>query len=249
MTRRRIALGTVVMALLIAGCGGGRPTTVESGSSPPTSLDEQREPAPGPVSTPRMVGDCAYPGCLVIGWSDFIHTSVGAVVGTVESVTEPRWNQESGEQWDGDAENHPGNPYALEMQYREAVLQVEDVLFRDPGETFAAGERITVRLLGDGTPTGYEIAGVYINEVVGPVAVGSRVLWVLDRGEFHWKERVEHPLGLASFLGNWRIEGDTAVNRWPQRTVPADRLMAAIKSEAAAPRRPGDLRGTKNPLE
>jgi hypothetical protein len=247
MVRLRFVAGVVAMALAAVGCGDERPVDLKSTSSPPTSADQAHVPVQTP--TTRVVGDCAYPGCLAIGWSDFIHTSVGAVVGTVESVTGPRWNQESGEQWDGDAENHPGNPYALQMQYRDAVLQVEDVLFRDPGETFAAGERITVRLLGDGTPTGVEVDGVHINEIVGPVPVGSRVLWVLDRAEFHWKERVEYPLGLASFLGNWRIEGDTAVNRWPERTVPVEALRGAIKREANSPRRPGDLRGSENPLE
>lgn len=252
MARRTIAVGGLVMVLAAVGCGTERPTALISESSPPTSADEQVAPPQTPTTpTTRSVADCLAPrGCLGGGWSDFVHESVGAVVGTVEFVTEPRWNQESGEPWDGDVENHSGNPYAMELQYRDAALRVEGVLFRDHGETFVAGDTIAVRLIGDDTPTGMEFAeGFYLNHIDGPVIVGSRVVWVLDRAEFHWKERVEYPLGLTSFRGNWRIDGDTAVNRLPERTIPLDALVAAIEREANSPHRPGDPRGTMNPLE
>lgn len=241
--------GVITMALAAVGCGDERSAVIASGASPPTSADEPREPVPAPPTTGAII-DCAGPqGCFGGGWNDFVHSSVGAVIGTVESVSAPRWNQESGEPWDGDVESHPGNPLAREAQYREATISVEDVVFSDPGEALVAGGSVSVRLSGDGTATGARIDGLYENEVDGPVIVGSRVLWVLHRHEFNWKERVEHPLGLASFKGNWRIEGDTAVNLLPVRTVPLDALVAAIEREARASHRPDDLRGQGNPLE
>lgn len=250
MVRLKLAAGLLTMVLATSSCGSEPSATVEGGSSPPTSADEQPVPSPEHTSTTRDVLDCAPPGCMAIGWSDFVHNSVGAVVGTVESVTAPRWNQASGEPWDDLVESHPGNPYAGAIQYRDATVRVEEVLFQDPGEDFAGGEVLTLRLLGDGTPTGPEYEeGFYQNQRDGDAIVGSRVAWVLWRVEFHWKERVEYPLGVASFLGNWRIDGDTAVNRLPERTVPLGPLMAAIKRESNSPRRPGDMRGAKNPLE
>jgi len=140
------------------------------------------------------------------------HTQAALVV-TVTSVGEARWNTEDG--------RVPTENSSTWIPYRPARVVVDEVLWRRAGaHEVRAGEELDLYLWGDGSNTGPDVGGLppvtKFNQLSGPFEVGDRkLLFVVHDG-------IPHPSGegravrgwvLADqFVANFRLEGDAAVN-------------------------------------
>lgn len=198
--------------------------------------------------------DCIADSVAPPGINRFVNGSDAAVIGHVESISDPKWNSTDGRSFGMRDASH-----VYPMRYREATLTVKEVLWKTANVDTSAGESLTVRVRGDGSASGCksDIAPgerVRTNEGAGMVAQGTDVLWVLKRAPFYLKDgdkmRQETFVTIAgSFLGNWKVESDTAVNLSHARTVPFDALVNRLRAERARGFQPNDNSGRYNPLE
>ncbi|MDQ3915595.1 MAG: hypothetical protein M3323_09760 [Actinomycetota bacterium] len=189
--------------------------TIRAAARPATPLDRSLHLSVAKLDT----------GELVAG-------SDAAVVVRVEAVHEPRWNSTDGRRWT--RTSYDSAMDATPLLYRTARVTVEQVLFGPA--SLAAGDSLTVRLFGDGTPTGAEVdgAGVRFNQISGDVAAGDERVMLLRKEVFpmetdssQWPEtwQLTHH-GFAS----WKLGPDgTATHALSAKTTASTSLMRRIE--------------------
>lgn len=241
IARRIVHAHALALILAVAGC------STESATSDLTATRAE-------VSAPAQ-----HAAFAKIGINRFATESDAAIVGDVLSVSEPRWNSMTGEPWRRDPEALGRT--ATPLQYRDSTVSVERVLYESDELPVQRGSNVTVRLYGSGDTTGTEVDGLgysaTFDQISGPLLVGSRVLLVLKREVFGMQGPSEEwPMVnrlMNHFQGNWRIEGQRAVNADPKRTVAdVEELIRALIEERERGPRPYDAereRATRdNPL-
>lgn len=221
----------LIAAMSVGACGSG-------------SVDEAQErvseDAPEATGTPSPTRETIVEW-VSPGWSSFVHLSDAAIVGEVTAISDPFRLSDRREGAEGEDDEWG----------RDATVQVDRVIYDSEDLRVAREEEIEVLLLGDGTDTGPRVPAAAIkreNAIAGPVDVGDEVLWVLVRSP-DFVDEESTILLRASYLANWRIEGDRAVNALPERSLPRDELVRLLREERAAEHRPGDNRGTGDPRE
>jgi hypothetical protein len=252
--KRSLALAAVLLvAVLLAACSGKSDTGVKvngPAAAPPPKLGTNGEPDdPSTLSTDS--GGAVYEWAAAPNLASFVSNSHAAVVGRVVNIGPARWNTKDGA---------PGDERAL--QFRDATLVVDEVVYDSATLKVAVGKELQVRLTGDGTDTGTAVAGAApvrrVNALSGPVAVGDKVLWVLGMAQFPFNDgmttvRTEAiPKLVTDFYGAWKVDSaaDRALSILSARTVPFRALVLKLKVERATPSPTGvGSRGRVNPLE
>lgn len=232
---RVMVVWAIVVALLGVACGreGVRPEAIATGTPGPTSL---------------IIGEY-----VLLPINTLAHWGDAAVVGTVTAVSEPRWNQNSGEPW----KNRDGEPTA--WRYRDVTVGIERVLWSSEELTVVTGDELVVRFYGDGSASGVWIEPLfperyphlsYGNQQSGPVETGTSVLFVLAREPFVWREGpVDAVVLVNGFQTNWTVRDGVAYSADPKRTVAVEALIDRLKTERARGLDPSDRRGLRDPLE
>lgn len=247
LTRRAVAAAGVLASLLLGASACG---TSEVGQAVPSI-----EPEPTPIEQLEY---------LFEGINPIVSRSHAGIVGTIEKVSQPKWNSVTGEPF----ENFDTEPPLRPIMYRYATVRVERVLWDSPeahgtrpfgprGLRAKPNEELEVFTWGDGTATGGRVADDDIreNNISGPIEEGRRVLWILEWRAAHFREgdgtKLMPVLGIANdFQGSWTLRDDQAVSPMRGRTVPAEPLIERLLAERAAGRQDDRLtRGTVNPLE
>lgn len=260
---RRFVLSTavvMVIAMLAGACGG-------AGAKPSASVSI----SPAAASAPPKFGTNGEPDdpstldrpedshshldwAPAPNFASFVAHSHAAVVGRVTNIGPAQWNTSD------------GKPTADERgwKFRDAILEVEQVVYDSQQLRVQTGQQLTIRLFGDGTDTGTAVEGAepvkHANAISGPVAVGDRVLWVLEALRFAFlgpdmstPARLEDVVKLMThFYGAWLVDlvADQAKSVVPSRTVPFQALVGRLKAERANPGDTGrGTRGRDNPLE
>lgn len=260
--KRTVAAVAAVLMLALAGCSANDGTGVTAAGAEGSERAPGNPNGPAPESPPGPeyqgnLPDPRYPvqqesGPLGLDWSPppnfakFVEWSHAAVIGRVTTIGPKRVNVRDGTEGG-----------VLAMEFRDATVQVDEVLYDSANLPTKAGQSLTVRLLGDGTNTGKDVHGAEpvekSNAISGPVAVGDRVLWVLGMAQFPFMDGSTEatPKLVADYYGAWRIGADLlAQSVVPARSVPLAALAAKLKAERATPSdgRTGQ-RGRVNPLE
>lgn len=224
-------LVVALLVLVLGGCGEGSPVeqTVSATSSP------------GPDKT--VVAEewsalAGFPNPPGINW--LANESDAAITGRVQSIGERQALTQS----------HVHTSY-----YREVVVVVERVLWDSERMEVSPDQELRVVTYGDGTETGgtvsgYPVGRVHVNELSGPLRVGSDVLFVLGLRDAPAAGDESRPWLFGNYLGNWLLEDDgTARSLDPKRNVPADRLIRELREERERGRAPGETRGQRNPFQ
>jgi hypothetical protein len=271
MRKRDQFVGMALAALLAtAGCGRGEKAgvTAAGAEGPPSGNPNGPAIIPSPESEgyEDNLPDPTFPvadrsGPLVADWAPapnfptFVKWSDAAVTGRVAAITPARWSTPNGEA----DPSPPGIDKPVAWMYQDVRLVVDEVVYDSPKVPTRPGQTIIVRLLGDGTETGIEVGGAepvkHLNAISGPVAVGDRVLWVLNETEFRFTDnRPERVVRLRTdFFGAWRIGTSlVAESLEARRTVPLTALVAKLRAERATPTTlppSAQFRGQVNPLE
>lgn len=258
--KRAIAAAAVVLLVALAACSANEGTGVTAGDSSRAPGDPHA-PAPYSPPGPEYEGNLPGPdehlhteGEAILDWSPapnfakFVEWSHAAVVGRVTAVGASRWN-------------FPGKTRPPEetftMEFRDATIEVQEVIYDSPTLPAKAGQALTVRLYGNGSDSGERVEGAEpvrrYNAISGPVAVGDRVLWVLGLAQFPFTDGSTEPIPklVGDYYGAWRIGADLlAMNVLPARTVPFAALVGRLKAERATPTNGATgARGRVNPLE
>jgi hypothetical protein len=254
---RLIPLAFATLAAVVgAACGGGHgPSVVASGAAPPASPKYGVDGAPDDPSALDQPGQHGvWDWTPAPNFAFFVKNSHAAVKGQVVEMSAPRFNTKD------------GTPTADEraMVFRDATLAVEDVLYDSSELHVTPGQKLVVRLMGDGTDTGARVDGAgpvkHTNAISGPVAKGDTVLWVLAVSQFPFMNddmmtlaRTEAvPKLFTDLYGAWLVDlvADKAKSIVPNRTVPYRALAARLRAERQFPS--DDKRGTRgreNPQE
>jgi hypothetical protein len=202
-----------------------------------------------PSPSSQNAGLIATP--ILLGINDLVSESGAGIIGSVESVSAARWNSLSGEPW----VQTSGSQWPA-LEYRDAQVKVNDVLFSDSTLPVTSGQLVTIRLIGDGTATGAPEPGGYPGETFnssdGPVTPGSTRLMLLREAPFYFADGSSSMIVELSsgYQANWRVDGSQAASADPQRTVDLGALRQRIAAERAAGHRPEDpsMDTTRNPL-
>ena len=261
--KRAFASTVALLVLALAGCSTDEQGVTAVGAEGSNRAPgDPHGPAPDSPPGPEYSGNLpdprypvrAEPAGDIYEWgpaanfAQFVKLSNAAIIGRVSGISPARWNTPDGS-------TPAEGPDA--MKFRDATVMVDEVVFDSSTLPVKAGETMTVRLLGDGTPTGSAIDGAegirYFNEISGPVAVGDRVLWVLGLAKFPLTDgtTVATPKLAADYFGSWIIGADVVARSLvPARTVPLAALVAKFRTERATPTDAGTgSRGKVNPLE
>lgn len=237
-----LRLMTLVMLVMIGlgACGpAGRVEGTQELTDPdPGEPHDTATPNSDPGSTPAET----IVEWVSLGWSSFVHWSDAAVIGEVTAISDP-----TSVRGKNDDEGVPA------QRARYATVRVDRTIYASDNVSAGRGEELQVLLWGDGTDTGDRVAGAAVerwNAISGPVRAGDRVLWVLTRGGTALEGESEPPILLQlSYLGNWRIQGEQAVNANPPRSLPTEELTRLLQKERASEHRPDDPRGKGDPRE
>jgi hypothetical protein len=142
---RHIGIGALVSLtfLLLTGCGGDNAETAQApadSAKPGATVGSSRKP---PEEYPnRILEWYAAP------WSELIHTSDGAIVGTIASISEPQ------------------KLYRLSELGRRFEVNVESVLYVDDEDRgrIAAGSTLEVFAWGSGKEGGPKVSGAAVED-------------------------------------------------------------------------------------
>lgn len=237
----RVAAALLLGILISAsGVACGRPTaeTVAPKQSGPTPTSE------------------VYVEYARLGLSDLVHNAESAVIGTIKSIGDPRWNSDSGEPFDGNLTEPPMEP----LMYRTVTLDVDRVLWSSDDHPIRADDEVEIFTYGNGTLTGPVViedgqrAIIRSNNISGPLEIGRRNLLLLQRKPVPFADRgssvLQPVLKIGNdFQGNWTIKEGKAVSALSHRTVDLEQLVNRLLAERQSPRRRGDDRGRNNPVE
>ena len=231
MTSRLAPCAAALSLLLVAACA-------DEGSS------AQRSTADAEVQPLATETHSAY---AKSGINAIVSITDAAVRGTIVDVGAARWNSNDGAPWTPE----PGD-LSSPLLYRDVTLEVDQIAFSTGDIAVEPGDRITFRSLGDGTPTGDLVftfkdgTTLHQNDIDGRIAPGAEVFMLLSRSELPLQgNRLEAVNQIvASYQGNWTVEGDRAVSVDPKRTMRLDKLLRTLDKERQAGRQPSRDEGT-----
>jgi len=189
-----------------------------------------------------------------LGINELVTASDAAIVGHVLGVSAPRWNSKDGQRWPQQA-----GTLAQPVQYREANIVVDEVLFASATLPLNVEQSVQVQLAGDGTATGAVYEGVVpvirYNQISGPLTTGDKALLLLQKARLVMQggEFTSVVVITNAFHGNWRLTSDgMATSADTRRSVPYGALRDRILIERKAGNRhlsqPESLRTSVNPI-
>lgn len=224
--QRAIAIGLLGAMVAMGACASDSPAEVNASRG--TATTSASEPPPeAAIEYVRR------------GLNTIANLTDAAVIGRVEAVGALSWNSADGVAWPGDQQQGA-------IKFRDIAVAVEEVLYASTTLSPSAGERLTIRSIGEGPAAQDPNPGVLDDdEWSGRYVAGARMALLLAKvTDFPYEGgRTEEILQVpGGFSGAWTIVdrngrrfGENIDRNW---NAPLDVIMKKFHEERAAGRDP-----------
>lgn len=158
-----------------------------------------------------------------------IEAADAVIRGTILAVSEPRWNQTSGERWSMDADR----PKSVAHPPAAFMLQTVDLAVAEVwrGRDVQPGDRVAFDVLGNGIGAAWNKEGAFL-------APGTEVVVLLDRRSIGWRDgpggRKEVLTLSGAYQGVYRVEVGGGLTNASTARLKGARDRASSSGDAAA---------------